>query len=368
MDGVSNNYINNAINELTTLLGVKDPIADQTILKSFRAGNIKACTEKIANYLGLHIVVSLSYVSAQYQQRNAGNRFESTGLAQTGHASGGVEGITAQVSIPSYLPSYGTSALENFPIAVKISDNCLNYPQTFMAIMAHELSHVLLHALRHREKDNEFYVDLTAMILGFSRVLKNGRKVVETKSVQTKDYVLYSESVTETVTTTYGYLSDQQFKLAFDKIDKILKKYINSYVDSKEKLIKRLTDYKKQILSYRQQLLTFGKFIDYVDKKRVRRMAQEDATKMIAFHQPGYTDRFATVLRSNEEKHKQSCDSLSTGLSKLTHSHYTKETTDSLRMFCENVDALLSSLEQESVLLKNDIAVLKKYVGFFNRF
>jgi len=357
VDGVSNEYINNAIDELTTQLGVKEPILVQTILEPLRARNMKGCTERIANYLGLPIVVNLSHVP-----------FESTGLARPDHAGRGVEGITAQVSIPSYLPFYGTPGLDNFPISVRISDNCLQYPITFAAILAHELSHIVLHSLWHKEKNNEVYVDLTAMILGFSRVIRKGRKIKETQTVQTRDYVIYSETVTETLTTTHGYLSDDQFKLAFDKIDKILKKYKTSYRDSKEKLMRRLTDYEKQILIYGRQLFKFRKFIDYVDRKHVTRMPHEDATKMIAIHQPGYVDRFAGVLRSNEERHKQIHDNLHVGLSKSIHCHYTKQTTDSLRLLYKGVDALLSSLEQECMLLKNDIAVLKKYVGFLARF
>ena len=357
MDGITNEYINNAIDELTTQLGVKEPIAVQTVLKPLRARNIKECTERIANYLGLPIVVNLSHVP-----------FESTGLARTNHAGRGVGSITAQVSILSYLPFYSTPGLDNFPISIRISDNCLKYPITFTAIMAHELSHIVLRSLWHKERNNEVYADLTAMILGFSRVMKKGRKIKETQTVGTRNHVIYSETVTKTLMTTYGYLSDDQFKLASDKIDGILKKYRTSYLDSKEKLTRRLTDYEKQILIYGRQLFKFGKFIDYVDRKHVTRMPQEDATKMITFHQPGYVDRFAGVLRSNEERHKQIYDNLHVGLSKSNHCHYTKQTTDSLRPLYKDVDALLSGLEQECMLLQKDIAVLKKHIGFLNKF
>ena len=178
---IDNKYISNAIDELINVLGIKERIPLEIIRKPFHAGNIKGCIENIANYLGLPIIVNLSYVPAGYQQRNSGNGFESSALATTDHTSRGVKGITAQVSIPSYLPLYGTSGLQGFPISVKISDNCRRYPQTFVAVMAHELSHIVLHSLRHKEKDNEFYTDLTAMILGFSNVMRNGRKVIETR-------------------------------------------------------------------------------------------------------------------------------------------------------------------------------------------
>ncbi len=357
VDGISNEYINNAIDELTTQLGVKEPIAIQTILKPLRARNIKGCAESIAGYLGLPIVVNLSHAP-----------FESTGLAKTDYAGRGVAGITAQVSIPNYLPLYRTPGLEEFPIFVRISDNCLRYPVTFAAIMAHELSHIVLHSLQHKERDNEFYADLTAMILGFSRVMKDGRKLRETQTVQTKNYIIYSETVTQTTTTTYGYLSDSQFKLASDKIERILRRYRASCRDSKEELVRKLSDYEKKILVYKRELFRFSKFIDYVDNKRITRMSQEDVAKLIAFHQPGYVDRFAGVLRSNEENRRQIYDGLPVGLSKSTASHYTTGTPDSLRALCNDVGALLSNLEQECTSLKNDIGVLKKHVGLLARF
>lgn len=357
MDGISNEYIINAIGQLTTQLGVKEPVPVRTILEPLRARDIKRCAEKIADYLGLPIVVNLSHAP-----------FVSTGLARTDYADRGVAGITAQVSIPSYLPFYGTPGLEKFPVSVRISDNCLRYPIAFAAIMAHELSHIVLHSLQHKERNNEFYVDLTAMILGFSRVMKDGRKVKETQTVQTKNYIIYSETVTQTATTTYGYLSDSQFELAFDKIHRILKNYRASCRDSREELVRKVSDYEKQILVYKRQLFKFSKFINYVDKKRVTRMSQEDAAKLIAFHQPGYVDRFAGALTSNEEKSRQIYDRLPVGLSKSTASHYTTRTTDSLRALSNDVGALLSNLEQECMLLKNDIAVLKKYVGLLARF
>jgi len=153
---IDKKYISNAIDELIKLLGIKEEVPIQMILDPFHAGKVKESIETIANYLGLPIAVNLSYVPAGYQKRNSGNRFESSALAKTNHAGRGVEGITAQVSIPSYLPLYGASGLQGFPISVKISDNCRRYPQTFVAVMAHELSHIVLHSLWHKEKDNEF--------------------------------------------------------------------------------------------------------------------------------------------------------------------------------------------------------------------
>lgn len=345
MDKIDNKYISNAIDELTCVLGIKEDVPIDTILGPFSAENIKGCIENIANYMGLPITVNLSY----------GNRFESSALAATDGTGRGVEGITAQVSIPSYLPLYGAPGLEDFPITVKISDNCLRYPATFMAIMAHELSHIVLHSLLHKEKDNEFYTDITAMILGFSKVMLLGRKHREIKGVQYKNYGLFSESTTETLTTNYGYLSDEQFNFAFSKIDKILKKC----TDSKEKLTKKLTTYKNLLSSYKKELFQFNKFVEYLDKNQTKRIRRKDGTKIVEFHQLDYANRFMAVTRSNEEKLKEIND-FYVGLV-----HYTQPRLNSLQKFDGEIDTLISDLKGEFDLLKKDVNTLGKYVSFF---
>ena len=351
---IDNQYISHAIDELISLLGIKEDVAIDTILEPFSAGNIKGCTENIANYLGLPIVVSISYVPGKYQ-RNSHDRFDSSDLATTDSSGRGVEGIIAEVSIPSYLPLYGTPGLKGLPISVKISDNCLRYPEAFMAIMAHELSHIVLHSLLHKEKDNEFYTDLTAMILGFSLVIICGRKNVETKSVQTKNYGLFSESTTETLTTTYGYLSDEQFNFAFNKIDKILEKC----TDSKEKLTKKLITYRDLLSSYKKELFKFNEFVKFLDKNQSKRIRSEDSAKIVEFHQLDYAERFTVVIRNNEEKLKEIND-FCEGLV-----HYTLPRLNLLQKFDEEIDTLVSDIKRELDLLNNDVNTLKKYASFF---
>ena len=354
MDKINNKYVSNAINELTSLLGIKEDVPIDTILEPFSAENIKGCIENIANYLGLPIVVNISYVPVKYQ-RDSRDRFESNALASTDGTGRGVEGITAQVSIPSYLPLYGTLGLKDFPITVKISDNCLSYPATFMAIMAHELSHIVLHSLLHKEKDNEFYTDITAMILGFSSVMLLGRKHREVKGVQYRNYGLFSESTTETLTTTYGYLSDEQFNFAYNKIGGIL----SEHTDSRVKLGRKLITYRQKLSSYKGELLKFNRFLEYLDKNQSKRIKSEDGAKIVLFHQVDYADRFEVVIRSNEVKLKEIND-FYVGLV-----HYNQPKLNSLQKFDEEIDSLISDLKREFDLLHNDVNTLRKYVGFF---
>jgi len=345
MQDIDNDYISNAIDELVSLLGTKEEISTAVTHRSLDTRNAKLLIENIANYLGLPIVINLSYVPANYQAGNTGNRFESSALAATDHDGRGIQGITAQVSIPSYLSLYGTSGLQGFPISVKISDNCLKYRETFMAIMAHELSHIVLHSLLHREKDNEYYIDLTAMILGFSVIMLNGRKTVETRE---------KFMSTETLTTTYGYLSDEQFYFAFNKISEIRKKNINL----KKKLLKKLTVFRKQLYSYKKELLKFNKFVEYLDENQRKRIRREDAAVIVSFHQVDYAESFRIVIRGNEGKLKEINDCC-VGLT-----HYTQPRLNSLQQFSKEIDTLISDLKREFNLLNKDVRILGKHVGF----
>ena len=353
MGNIDNKYIDNAIDELVNLLGVKEEIPKEIIHRPFRTGNIKRCIENIANYLGLPIIVKLSYVPSKYVAQNSGNKFESAALAKTDSTGRGVQSITAQVSIPSCLPLYGSSELQNFPIAVKISDNCPEHPETFMGIMAHELSHILLHSLWHKEKDNEFYVDLTAMALGFSTVMKIGRKVVETK-VGTKENIFSTETLTTTLTTTYGYLSDEQFNFAFSKIGKLLEQ--NAY--PKKILLQKVAIYREQLTSYKKEFSKFKKLVEYVDRNRDKRIKREDAARIVQFHQLNYADELTEVVRGNERKLKE-INGFCMGFV-----HYTHQKLSSLRRLDDEMDTSISNLGRHLDLLSHDVSMLTKYAGF----
>jgi len=336
MDKIDNKYISNAIDELINLLGIKEDIPTGTLLKTLRAGKIKECVESMAHYLGLPIAVNISY----------SNKFESRSLATTDSSGRGVGGITAQVSIPGHLPFYGSSELQNFPISVQVGGNFQRHPETFMAIMSHELAHILLHSLRYKEKDNEFYTDLTAMILGFSNVVRIGRKVVETRE---------KYNSTEIATTTYGYLSDELFDFALNKIDDIL---IENF-DFKENVLKKTIAYRNQIFSYKKAFLKFRKFMEYLDNKRNKRIRKEDSLKIVCFHQPDYVDELIAVERT-AEKRLEEINDFCVGLI-----HYTQQRLNLLRKFDEEMDTLISEVREKFDLLNNDVSILRKYVGFF---
>ena len=142
MDEVENDYIEKALTELMQFFGTREFIDHEKLIALIRSKKVKEAIKDIASYLGLPIEVNISYVPKGYRP-SASDGFSSTHLVKTDWRGRGTSGITAQVSIPSNLPFYGTSGMTNFPINVRLSENCAENPATLISVMAHELSHIL---------------------------------------------------------------------------------------------------------------------------------------------------------------------------------------------------------------------------------
>jgi hypothetical protein len=350
---VKNDYIEKALNELLPTLGTKEFVDHKKLITLIGSKKIKEAIKGIALYLELPIEVNITYVPKGYRP-NSNDGFQSTHLVKTDRHNRGVGGITAQVSIPSNLPFYGTPGMANFPISVRLSENCAENPATFISIMAHELSHIILYSMWHKEKENEFYTDLTAMLLGFAKIMKTGRKVIKI-STSTENGFLSSTTTTHTETTTYGYLSDDNFNFAFHKIEKTL----NTQKSTKKKLLKRLKQFKKKLGKTKKLSSYFEKYLEYLDKNLHQKVAPEDGQKISAFHQPGHTDNFQSVIRKNEmnlENFLKFVENLKT---------YTAGNIETMQKYEEQLKFANEELTKQDFLLRKDVDVLKKYVGFF---
>jgi hypothetical protein len=85
--------------------------------------------------------------------------------------SGGPNQAPAWVEMPQEMPYYGTPEFKKLSIKMFIRKEFLEnrYDKVAIAI-AHELSHVVLDSIHHPLRKEEKVVDLTAMLLGFSRL------------------------------------------------------------------------------------------------------------------------------------------------------------------------------------------------------
>lgn len=314
---------------------------------------VKEAIKAIALYLGLPIDVNISYVPKGYRP-SANDGFQSNYLVKTDQNKRGTGGITAQVSIPSNLPFYGTPSMVNFPINVRLSENCAENPATLISVMAHELSHIVLYSIWHKEKENEFYTDLTAMMLGFADIMRIGRKVIKTTTHTDRGY-LSSTTTTHTETTTFGYLSDANFDFAFSEIDSFLSKQRSV----KKKLLEKLEQSKKRLKNFQKLSFYLEKHLEYLDKNPNHKYSSEDVYKIGAFHQPGYTDNFRSIVRKNEVIFKE--------ILKFVENlnNYTVRNIETMQQCETQLKSANEELAKHHSLLQKDLDVLKKYVSLF---
>lgn len=260
------------------------------------------------------------------------------------------EGITAQVIIPGNLPTYGTPALNNYPITIKVSENCTKHVPTFAMIVAHELTHVLFYSLNHPQKDNEIYTDLNAMMQGFLNIYSKGRKITH------EDRTTNSEFVT-TTTTTYGYLSDKQFQFASNRINKLLEKAR----EKKRILAEEINKTSKLIMEYNVILDSFNKNLEYLTKNTKIRISGDDGKKMVMFFQPDYMENICSPINGYSQKQKR----VKKYIENLTH--YTTITLKDIANFMDISKIDNEKLRQNICSLSKDNKVMEKYTGHFSK-
>jgi hypothetical protein len=344
---ISNGTIGNAINELISIVGIKENVPITELVALLNKGNIKECIKNIALHLGLTLNIELSYVSKDYQPDNT-NKFNSRHLVKTDWRGRGIGSITAQVSVPENLPLYGTSALTNYPISVRVSEDSKEQPETFIAVLAHELSHVLLRSLRHSQWDNEIYTDLTPIILGFSNIIGSGRKVTEENTSG-----IFVEKTT-TTTTTYGYLNDSQFHFACDMTRDIL----NKRRQNKDNVLAQTEKARKLSLKIEKNLLRFKKYLMYLDEHHNRTIKRQDSFKVVQFHSPDYTYQHEMTI-TNSEKTVMEIRGVCRRLI-----HYTESVLEELQDYDRRIRLLVLNLGPLSCSLDEDIKVLSRNVSF----
>jgi Putative peptidoglycan binding domain len=77
----------------------------------------------------------------------------------------------AWIELPNEIPAFGSKEFKEMTIKMYFRKSFFqqSYDRTAM-VVAHELSHIVLESIRHPLKKCEKAVDLTAMLLGFSRI------------------------------------------------------------------------------------------------------------------------------------------------------------------------------------------------------
>ena len=268
-ENVTNEELSAAIDELISTLGVKEEMPSGELVKLLQKGDVQACVQAIAARLGLPIRVCLSYISEEYRPGD-GKGFRSTHLSRTDSAGRGIDSIIAQVTIPQDLPLFGSASLREYPVHVGVSENCSGHPDSFIAVIAHELSHVLLRSLFHPKQDSELHTDLVPVLLGFRESVRKGR---------TTSHVRSNGKIRTTTTTTYGYLTSSQFEFACRKVTDILK----LHQGEKEHLLDLITGVRDKLDRAVNHLARFRDYLTYLDSRLPKDMTGEDARSVVSF-------------------------------------------------------------------------------------
>lgn len=319
------------VDQLARGLGVRESVSLPELLQLLRDGNRELCAEVIARQLLLPVTVRLLYTT----------QFDSNQLCRTGPSGQGEESICAQVPIPVDLPLFGSSSLTGFPITVKVSPSHGEDYDTWITVICHELSHVVLFSVRHPQARNEVFTDLTAMVLGFSEIMRTGRK-----STRISD----GEHKTREET---GYLPDPEFEWAYGRICQLLARYR----ESKGRVASRVASADTLVDACERTLFKFRRYLEYVDKNRPTSMKKEDAFKVLTLHQPGYADDIEQLISSC----KAGLADAAVFLKGLRH--YTDRSLSRLGDCSAQIDQLCSRLDRARDSLATDVKTLGNYVG-----
>lgn len=337
------------IHEIIDTIGLREPVNYSYFKKFTKKNKLPELIKSIARYMNLPIKIDVEFVNDEYKTGKV--NFETKGVAHYEGGGQGASGIIAQVEIPSNLPLYGTDALNNYLIKVKVSDNCLKSPQMFVTIMSHELSHILLNSLRHKNKENEFFTDLTAMTLGFVNIFSKGRTYI----YETEENHILSSTIT-THKQTCGYLSDNQFRFACELINK----NIMGYRMSVEKLKNKCVKFEKLYKSYVRLFKNFSKYKLILDKNCSTKFNQKDISRIMLIHQVGYIDNYNDILNKTNI-----FEQVNSKMEKILNKdlYIKKEIID-----CDQlVIGVIDNLEKNIHLLKEDIRIIGSYIKIPNK-
>lgn len=329
------------LEELDRYLGVKDTVDEEPLVRLHAAEPPAKLVQAIAKQMGLPIAVRISHTTSK-------DRFTTRSLSTTDDSGHGTQGIVAQVALPSGLPVYGSTGLDGYVIDVLLGDQFKSArPETVIALLAHELSHVLLHSLRHPRRESEQVTDLVPLMLGFSELVGRGRTVSTSEDLGDR---------VRTRTVTYGYLSDGQFALARKTVASMLV----ARRSVKARLISDASRLSRESKVGQTQCVQCVRLVANLDATRGH-VRPQDGARVVAMHAPGYWeqyrhafDRFAQ-LAAEAEHYAHSV------------SHYTALSVGNMKDLQLRSSNAIRELEALSKRVDSDVAILSRSRGIWGR-
>lgn len=336
--------VTDAIDNLVNCIGVKPDISSSEMLALLKRGEHAKCAQLIATHLGLPIKTDIHIV-----RNSADFPSHSTEMLRYGDKTGL---IAAQVAIPGSLPMLGKEALKGYVIDVFVSRRCCDHPYTFIALLAHELSHILLTSISSRYRTSELHVDLTPLLLGFCNITKRGR-ITEEKETQ----LTFLETITTTRTFKYGYLSDDLFSVACSYRNEILR----SFIGQKLKYLKNINVFKYIISDLRIKLQEYRASFLQLDSKLPKKMDPKSALRLVHLH--AIDETVCLEKQINEADFKNSDLYNST----INIDHFCPTIMEKIGRKYVEVKNLIDNLSSVDKQLSLDIKMIRHNLGCFRR-
>jgi len=337
-------YIECAIDDLVKTLGIAEPIDPYEYLQLAKDEKYAECIKMIAKQYQLPASFRIKILPKGYRKNS--QNFKTTGLSETDENGHGTDSIVAQVHMPANVPLFGSPKIRSLKIDVVIGKECCSYPGTFFYIMTHEVAHLLLETLKHPEKNNEIYADLVPLVLGFTRFAKIGRKVEKTTTNFDKS--------TTTVTTTYGYLTDEHFDVALEKLNSIL----NDYKSNVKKINNRMVAVDKKIRELNEDILVIRNLKEEVITNSKNRITAEDSQSLVRIYDTGYIDRFTVICNLSNttmQKHEKHYKDLT---------YFNKKILNRINELDAETKVALQQLNDALTDAKKDVQVLENNLSF----
>lgn len=340
-DVLSDSDIQAAYDELEATVGVAAD-APWYQIKDMLRRDVAKGVAMIAEHMGLPIVVRLKVLPKGYRA-DAKDGFRSQELVGSdgGNANAG---ITAQVTIPRGLPLYGSSAMRGYPIDVLISEEATADLAAFTTIMAHEFAHIVLYGMRHPKKEDEFYTDLTAMMLGFSVVVKSGRRVVKQSTTRSGNVV-----TTHTQTTTYGYLSDANFNYAYPRV----RGAVENLRALQSKGRKLVADLERVGVHAEHAMEDFEACLRGFEKSPPSRMSSADGARVVLCYHADYLTPFRKVCERTRR--------LARSFESEIPVRWSSSNSEWMTSFGRKIYEEKAKSEGEVSALHDDVAILSRY-------
>lgn len=195
------------LEKITKSVGLKDQISGKILdeIKNdfYESARNQNCILRIKNFFKINLRLFVKYIQGENNFiDNSFSNFQSSYnyiIPEIGdmfdYYFNEAKEPACIIGMPQLLPMPDTEAYKNFKLRLRIK--CFLRQEkfeSFATVMAHEMSHIVLHTIRHELKGSEIATDLCAMTQGFYEIFRFGRK---------------------TFRGQYGYLDDKQFHLAY---------------------------------------------------------------------------------------------------------------------------------------------------------